>query len=286
MNAPFLQIQITGGLCTRKATSVTLLAIALFFLLLMDNTFAATNQTQASPLSPPPTNPASFGPPSTNASAVPGNATVVNKAERTLNAFWMGFLGILFGACIAYLSDWMKECRKKRSDQHGAIMCAQLALISQYNTIDNLDQQHLAPFREDKQRERKLISFDMHDTNIRVDYHAISFLLTTNNPTLVLDVHAAEQSYLAAMDALRFRNDAYARLHSNSQVQDIDLQTGKCSIAVKDPRDLKLLKDMTDALYTATDHAKDRLPLQLKELHNAGKLLYPNKKFLQIAGKK
>jgi len=36
-----------------------------------------------------------------------------------------------------------------------------------------------------------LILFSMHDTNLRVDYDAISFLLKPQNPALVLDVHAA-----------------------------------------------------------------------------------------------
>jgi hypothetical protein len=264
-----------------KAGFVMSVAIAICFLALMQSLSAAVNQT--GPNSLPSTNPSAIP---TNLAAGPAIPSLGSKPERGSVAFWTGFVGIIFGACIAYFSDWLKESRRKRNDQHAAIMCAQLALISQFNTIENLDEQHLARFRQDQQRERKLISFDMHDTNLRVDYHAVSFLLTTNNPTLVLDVHAAEQSYLSVMDALKLRNDAFAKLHTNSQVQNFDPQTGHCSIAVKDPRDLKLLEDMTNALYTAIDRAKERLPLQVKELHNAGKLLYPKRKFLQVAGKK
>jgi hypothetical protein len=218
--------------------------------------------------------------------AAPANPPTVAKVERRSSEFWTGLLGIIIGAGVAYFSDWLKEWRKKRNDQHGAIVRAQLALIGQLNTIENLDRQFLGPLRENPQRDRKLISFDMHDTSLRVDYNAISFFLTAKNPTLVLDVHAAEESYLTTMDALRLRNESFVRLHENSDVQDMNLQTGHVTVAVKDVRDLKMLKDRTDSLYTAVARAQERLDAQIKELYGAGKALYPKRNFLQIEGKK
>ena len=126
----------------------------------------------------------------------------------------------------------------------------------------------------------------MTDASLRVAYDSISFLLTTKNPTLILDVQAAEQSYISDMESLTWRNDAYEKLHMNSKLEKIDNQTGQCNIRIEDPRGLKLLKDSTDALYTSVDKARVRIDFQIKELHKAGKLLYPKKEFLQIAGRK
>jgi len=223
---------------------------------------------------------------SANANAAAAMPPATAGAGGSLFVLLTALFGAIIGAFTAYLCDWLKEGRKKRKDQHGAIMRTQLALISQFNTIDNLEKQFLEPFRQEPERELKLISFVMHDTNLRVNYDAIAFLLETKNPTLVLEVHAAEQSYLAAMDALNLRNEAYERLHSNSSVESLNRQTGQATIVVKDPRNLKLLKDTTDSLYTSVARAKERLTKHVNELYNVGKLLYPKRTFLQFEEKR
>jgi hypothetical protein len=201
-------------------------------------------------------------------------------------ALLTGLVGAIFGACIAYFSDWLKEWRKRRNEQHGAIVRTQLALIGQFNTIRNLQKQCLDPLRDDPARVQKLIHFEMQDANLRVPYDSIAFLLSTDNPTLVLEIHAAEQAYLSALEGLRARNQAFNKLHSNSTLEAIDPKTGKCTVVSHDPRDIKLLEDTTALLYDTVDRARERLELQIKDLHKAGKALYPKRKFLQIAGEK
>src|ERR1035437_3073135 len=205
--------------------------------------------------------------------------------RKSSGEFLAAMAGGFFCAACAFLFERSKEKEKKQADECGAIMRSQLALIGQLNTLDNIKEQHLDLFRKDPLRERKLIQFHMTDASLRVAYDSISFLLTTKNPTLVLDVQAAEQSYISAMECLTWRNDAYEKLHKNSKLEKMD-EIGHCSIRVEDLRDLKLLKDLTDALYTSVDNACVRIDLQIKELHKAGKLLYPKKVFLQIAGRK
>ena len=201
-------------------------------------------------------------------------------------SFFTGLIGAIFGACVAYCSDWLKEQRKKRNEQHGAIVRTQLALIGQFNTINNLKQQYLDQFRNDPQREAKLIRFEMQDAHLRVAYDPIAFLLMTKTPSLVLEVHSAEQSYFSAMEALTARNQAFEKIHARSELEKLNQQTGQSTILVKDPRDIVLLKHTTENLYTTVDTAMDRLALQIKELQKAGKSLYPKKRFLQIEDKR
>lgn len=201
-------------------------------------------------------------------------------------SFITGLIGAIFGACIAYFSDWVKEQRKQRNEQHGAIVRTQLALIGQYNTIANLQQQYLDQFRNDTDRHLKMVHFDMQCTNLHVAYDSISFLLMTKNPEVVLDVHAAEETYFSAMESLSSRNQAFEKLHSRSQLNQLDPKTGRTTITVSDPRDLHLLKQTTDNLYKTVDAAGDRLATQIKQLEKTGKSLYPARKFLQIAGEK
>jgi hypothetical protein len=206
--------------------------------------------------------------------------------ESFTGEFFSAMAGAFFGAACAFWFERIKETQRKQTEEHGAIVRAQMVLIGQLNTAKNIQKQLLNPLRNDPQREMKLIRFDMTDVSLRVAYDSISFLLMTKNPTLVLDIHAAEQSYISATECLVSRNSAYEKLHKNSKLEQIDPQTGKCKVMVDDLRDIKLLKDMTDALYTSVDRACVRLEEQIKELHKVGKLLYPKKNFLLIAGEK
>ncbi|HEV2329337.1 MAG TPA: hypothetical protein VGY56_11180 [Verrucomicrobiae bacterium] len=74
-------------------------------------------------------------------------------------------------------------------------------------------------------------------------------------------------------------------MHDNSTVEKSD-PSGAVIVKLKDPRDLMQVQFLTDALYKAIGTACEKLELQVKELEKAGKLLYPKKKFLEIAGRK
>ena len=200
-----------------------------------------------------------------------------NKGDK--KDFWIGLVGVLLGACLAYLTDWLKEWRKTRKEQQQAIRRAQLALFGHLNTLNNIRTQYLDPVRDDEKRHLKLIRYQMEDSAWRVPYDAITFLLTTKNPSIVLDVHSAEMTYVSAMHALDARNDAYKQLHATSPLESFDPNTGECTVHITDPRNLHLLKLTTDALYKTVDTAMERVCKELNSLHDAGKLLYPRSEF-------
>jgi len=127
-----------------------------------------------------------------------------------------------------------------------------------------------------------LFSFHMTDNPMRVAFDSIAFLLMTKDPNLVMQIHSAEQTFLSAVDALKIRNDAYEKFHKNAVSESMD-ETGKCRLIVKDPRDIKLLKDTTNILYTAVDNACERCETQVAELFKAGKKLFPEKTFLKCS---
>jgi hypothetical protein len=202
------------------------------------------------------------------------------------SVFITAMTGAFFGAVSAYWSERFKEKRKRQTEEFGAIIRTQMALIGQLNTVSNVKKQFLDPLRDDPLRERKMIAFDMTTTPLRVNYESIAFLLNSEDPNLVHEIHAAEQSFCSAMEVLDTRNRAYEKLHEKSQLEKFDPLTGQCTIAVTDPRAIKLVKDYTDALFVGVDRACERLSTQVAELYKAGKRLYPKKKFLKIAGEK
>jgi hypothetical protein len=194
-------------------------------------------------------------------------------------------LAAFFGATCAMSFQRWRENQKRITEEHGAIVRCQMALIAQHNTLSNIKEQYLDLYRNCPARERKLIHFRMCDAGFRVTYDSLSFLLTKSNPNLLLDVHSAEQSYISSLEVLVWRNEAYVKIHENSTLENIDPKTGACFVALKDIRDLVQLKTLTDALYKTIDNACDRLDLQTKELEKAGKLLYPKMKFLSATRK-
>ena len=200
--------------------------------------------------------------------------------------FLAALTGAFFGAASAYMFENSKEKTKKLAEQHGAIIRAQMVLIGQFNTVRNIQKQYLDPFRSDPQREAKLTRFQVTDTSLRVAYDSISFLLMTKPLTPVLEIHAAEQTYICAIESLKLRNEVYEQFHKRAKLEKIDMHSGQCTVRVEDPRDIKLLKDLTNNLYQAVDDACGRLSLQIKELHKAGKLVDSKKEYLLIAGEK
>lgn len=199
-----------------------------------------------------------------------------------MTEFIAAVAGVFFGAVVTFFLERHKENKKRIDEQHGAIVSAQLALIGQLNTVSNIRKQHLNPLREAPQREAKLISFHMTENPMRVTFDSIAFLLMEKDPDLVMQIHSAEQTFLSAVDALKIRNDAYEKLHRNAMIESMD-ETGKCRLIVKDPRDVKLLKDTTNNLYDAVDKACERCETQVAGLFKAGKKLFPGKTFLKCA---
>jgi hypothetical protein len=266
---------------------------AISFLSLVVNSSAQTNQTQtnkapvvvtnttslSSPVRSVPThtNRAQNNLPPVVAVNVTGtNPATQRKGERS--DIWLGLFGVILGACLAYAGDALKERRKTHNEQHKAILRSQLALIGHLNTLTIIKKDYLDPARESHEREKQLIRYRMEDTNWRVPYDSIAFLLITKNPNIVLAVHSAEQTYISAMHALEARNQAYEQLHASSKLEGMDPNTGQC-ILTADRRHIHLLKLTTDSLYTTVDTAIGRLTTEIKELYDTGKFLYPDRSY-------
>lgn len=191
--------------------------------------------------------------------------------------------GAFFGAIAAYWFQRYLEKSKLMDANHAGIMRAQLALISQMNTVENYRRQHLDPLRADPQRDTKLLLTYRTSRCLEVNYEELAFLLESDNANTLMRVQVAERSYWAAIEAIDERNDTMRRLHDRAEVEKADLSTGYFTIRA-DPRDIKLLKDNTGALYGCVDHAEKLLSDTIVELKRVGKALFPKRKFLSVEG--
>jgi hypothetical protein len=192
--------------------------------------------------------------------------------------FMSALAGAFFGALAAWYFQQRTEWQKSRDEQHGAIVRAQLALISYLNTLRNIQTQHLAPFRSDPDREKKMVMFFQAPSHLSIDFNALSFLLMTDHPNLVQDLYLAERSYQTAISSLELRNKAVEKMHAQSQLQTME-ESGRCIIKV-DPRATKLVRDTTDSLFGSVDDAAGKCDSGIKGLKKIGKELFPKKRFL------
>lgn len=207
--------------------------------------------------------------------------SVTTFFEKNAGELVSALAGAFFGAIAAYWFQRYLEKSKQKDANHAGIMRAQLALISQLNTIENYRRQHLDPLRHDSERDRKLLLTYRTTRCLEVNYEALSFLLESNNANSLMRVQVAERAYWAAIEAIDERNQTMRRLHERAAVENADLATGQFTVRA-DPRDIKLLRDNTDSLYGCVDHAEKYLADTIAELRRVGREIFPKRKFLLL----
>jgi hypothetical protein len=188
--------------------------------------------------------------------------------------------GAFFGAWAAYALQQWSEKRKESDERHGAILQAQLALVTKLNTLRNIQTQWLNKFRTDQHRVYKMWRFYQAGSTLEIDFKSLAFLLDGEQASFLAELHVVDRCYKTAMDALEVRNKEYERLRDRSQVVDANMETGEFGIHA-DPRDVKMLKDATDSLFKSVDDAEKKCAQAIKDLKAAGKKVFPGRKFLK-----
>jgi len=212
-------------------------------------------------------------------------STIAKFWDANSGEFISALAGAFFGALAAYWFQRFSEKKKQADTNHAAILRAQLALISQINILENFRRQTLDPLRNDPERFLKMLLTYRANNCIAVDYESLSFLLDSNNATLLLQVQVAERGYQSAMDAIDERNLTMKDIRAHSDVAKANMETGQFTVRA-DPRDIKLLKDNTDALYSSVDHAEKICGEVIAELNKVGKHVFPKRRFLSLEEKK
>jgi len=195
--------------------------------------------------------------------------------------FISALAGALFGALAAFYFQLRTERQKETRSRQSAIIRTQMALISQLNILAGFRQRQLEPLRNVPERECHMTQIYLPRNCLSVDFESIAFLLESGESNLLLQIQVAERAYHSAIDAIDVRNRAIERLHERGELQSGDHNTGEFVVGA-DPRDMKMVKDFTDGLYSSTDHAEKLCSEAVIALNSAGKRIFPNKKFLLV----
>ena len=127
------------------------------------------------------------------------------------------FASSAFGAfCGAGAAFWLGRRKQKMDEQdrqHSALLATQYALVSQWLIIDNL-RSALEPVRNDPLRFTKLQNIIRIAGEIYVPFKDITFIIDSDAPNLLQEVHVVEQGFLATISVLDNCNKARAELLS------------------------------------------------------------------------
>jgi hypothetical protein len=163
------------------------------------------------------------------------------------------------------------------------LIAAQYALISQWNIVEAIGVQHLEQFRADPNRFVKLGLFHLNVSPEFVPFSDLTFVLETKNPNLLHEIHIAQQSYQACIDALSLWNQQLEQFYRNPRVKHelLNFETG-AGITEAAPQDLFFLKQATNALYGCVDKALPRLSEAVQQLEKLIKSFFPGMQALKM----
>jgi hypothetical protein len=179
--------------------------------------------------------------------------------------------GAIAGSFSAY---WLQRWNERKRDwerKRGEIVKAQTVLLAQLNTLRNLWEKSLQPLENKPKRENLFGVIRFIACEPTLDINAIAFLVTRKTPSITLDVHLAQRSYLNAMDALRVRNELVDQVVFGSDPKAFD---GNALTVNADARLIFRLKAETDNLFETFPKAIKRCTKMVEELRKLGRERY------------
>jgi hypothetical protein len=182
-------------------------------------------------------------------------------------AFSSAVAGAFLGSLSAFWLGRLQQKRDLRDRRHGALLSTQYALLSQWNILENVRRQHLEPLRQDPVRFAKMSRFYTINAHCSVLFSEITFIANSDEPNLLQEIHIAEQSYLNAILAIDLYNQKRDEFFKNAEgrVDQFDMETGKTTIATA-PREVFMMRSVTDILYDSVDKALPKLDKEIGEI--------------------
>jgi hypothetical protein len=214
--------------------------------------------------------------------------SLFSTAQQILTEFWdhssgeflSALAGASMGAGAAYYLQNKSEKRKDLEAKQGAIVRAQLSLITMLNTLHNIRIQFLEKHRNAPDRTSKMAAFSQNTSQQKIDYDSLAFLLLTDYANTVQIAYLAEASYNTSIAALDDRNRAYYELFEKGKIVRME-ETGESTVH-SEVKHIRMLHVTTDNLFTSVDNSILRCTQAIQELLYAGKATFPGLKFLLV----
>src|SRR5208282_2715260 len=135
--------------------------------------------------------------------------------------------GALLGALSAFRLASVKQKRDESNRRHTTLLATQYALSSQWNILEGIRRHLLEPDRNDPNRHLNLSGFICSKAPLTVPFKELTFIIDSDEPSLLQEIHLAEQGHILALDALEKRNTELEKFNSKYPPDGIDMLTGR-----------------------------------------------------------
>jgi hypothetical protein len=182
--------------------------------------------------------------------------------------------GAFFGALSAFWLGIVKQKRDESNRRRTTLLATQYALISQWNILEGIRRNVLEPDRKNPDRHLHIQVSICSKAPLTVPFKELTFMIDSDEPGLLQEIHLAEQGHILALDALENRNTELATFNRKYPPNTIDMATGRAwrSLPARSV-DIYLLKNTTDNLYQSVD---DALPKFTELIQKIGKFVARN----------
>lgn len=186
------------------------------------------------------------------------------------------------GAWFAFHFQENKELLKKHKERVSLINQALIALIRQYQALENIKLE-LEPFKDDPIRHIRAPGVTTNQfSDIKIKVETLSFLIDSPEPTLLIKIMLEQERFEMALKAVELRSQRHVS----------DLQPKYAALAIPDGSlvnigDLRTqlgdflfeaCKNETNQMYEAVYSCADSTVAAINNLFNYAKLVYPKEK--------
>ena len=191
--------------------------------------------------------------------------------------------GAFIGAIAAFALEATRRWRSERSARYSSLLEAQFALCMQMDLMVKLQRDYLRPARDHPQRFMRLTPVIAPDPGLRVNFASLAFITAIDEVESIAKVYRAQQSFLTASQVLERRSRlVQEQFYSiDNPLKAFDFESGE-GLVEHDPRQVRILKGMTDGLYKSVDDAVVMLGGAVDELAKVIKRHYPLRKVLSV----
>lgn len=178
-----------------------------------------------------------------------------NAELKDFLPFATALFGAFFGAFGAYLVGRFKEKRDENNRRHTALLATQYALYSQWSVIEDMRKNFLDPFRKDPERHFKQLQYFRVVGELNVPFEELTFIINSNEPNLLQEIHIAEKRFSSSTDLLNNLNQKRLEIQDKYPPKNFDMKTGRGSEMIVPAYEIYRLKVLTDLLYDEVDKA-------------------------------
>jgi hypothetical protein len=180
---------------------------------------------------------------------------MTNAELKDFLPFATSLFGAFFGALGAYFVGRFKEKRDENNRRHTALLATQYALFSQWNVIEDIRRNLLDPSRKDPERHFKMLQYFRVVGELNVPFEELTFIINSNEPNLLQEIHIAEKRFSSATDLLIKLNQKRLEIQDKYPPKNFDMKIGKGSEMIVPAYEVYRLKVLTDLLYDEVDKA-------------------------------